>query len=64
MYGSYGAVLPEYANSGVALLVWGYVGSIYKKLGYKKYVARLTSEFSTRMMLSFGAKIIDTLDLP
>lgn len=63
IYNYGGAVKPKYANSGISKRFWS-IGLVYvKNAGYKIYYGRATNRITTKLLTSFGGKIIKTVQI-
>lgn len=63
LYNFGGAVLPHYAKGGVSTKFWSQGLLIVKSSGYKKFFTRATHRVTTKLMLSFGGKVVKTVHI-
>ncbi len=58
IYGLFGVIDPEEAKNRYSIKFWAECLSLFKMGGWKKYIVRLSSPISTKMMLKLGATLI------
>ena len=63
MYNIGGAVKSKYANGGILKKFWSIGLTYIKTSGYKVYYVRATNRITTRLLTSFGGKIVKTVNI-
>lgn len=63
MYNHFGVIKKTMAKTGISKKFWAEELAYMKMTGYKYMYARATSRASTKMLVSFGGKIINTVNI-
>jgi hypothetical protein len=63
VYNYGGAIHLGYANAGISRKFWAQGLAFLKMGGWKTYLTRVTNRITTKLLTSFGGKVLKTLHM-